>query len=90
MVMQFYETLPETQKESYRKFIGIIGSLSRLFSENNSPYFDSRIAENIFCKCFKAENLARDDSTADAKIGSIGIGIKTWVGGCRGSKNSGI
>lgn len=78
--MQFYETLPETQKESYRKFIGIIGSLSRLFSENNSPYFDSRIAENIFCKCFKAENLARDDSTADAKIGDIGIGIKTWVG----------
>ena len=78
--MQFYETLPETQKESYRKFIGIIGSLSRLFSENNSPYFDSRIAENIFCKCFKAENLARDDSTADAKIGNIGIGIKTWVG----------
>lgn len=57
-----------------------MGSLSRLFSENDAPYLDSRICENLFCKCLGAENLARQDCTADAKKGNIGIGIKTWVG----------
>jgi len=78
--MNFYSTLSSEEKASYKKYLEIIGSLSKLFSENDSPYLDSRIAENLFCKCFNAENLARDDSTADAKKGTIGIGIKTWIG----------
>lgn len=79
--MSFFETLKKEEKEEYLKFLGIMGSLSRFFSENLSPYLDSRICENLFCKCLHAENLAREDCTADAKKGDVGIGIKTWMGG---------
>lgn len=79
--MPFFETLKKEEKEEYLKFLGIMGSLSRFFSENLSPYLDSRICENLFCKCLHAENLAREDCTADAKKGDVGIGIKTWMGG---------
>lgn len=79
--MPFFETLKEDEKKEYLKFLGIMGSLSRFFSENLSPYLDSRICENLFCKCLHAENLAREDCSADAKKGDVGIGIKTWMGG---------
>lgn len=78
--MSFFETLSKEEKESYIKYLEIMGSLSRFFSENTSPYLDSRICENLFCKCLNAENLARKDCTADAKKGDVGIGIKTWMG----------
>lgn len=78
--MSFYNTLTTFEKNEYIKFLKLVGSLSRLFSENTAPYLDSRICENLFCKCFSAENLARQDCTADAKRGKVGIGIKTWVG----------
>ncbi len=65
----------------YEQMLQTIGSLSRMFSENNSPYLDSRITENLFCRYLNAINLARGDITADAKKGSVGIGIKTWMGG---------
>ena len=79
--MDFFASLSEKERENYIKYLGIMGSLSRFFSENPSPYLDSRICENLFCKCLNAENLARKDCTADAKKGDIGIGIKTWMGG---------
>lgn len=56
-----------------------IGSLSRLFSESNEPYIAYRIAENLFCKSFEAENLSRTDCSADASKNAIGIGIKTFL-----------
>ena len=79
--MNFFESLSKKERDNYIKYLGIMGSLSRFFSENPSPYLDSRICENLFCKCLNAENLARKDCTADAKKGDIGIGIKTWMGG---------
>ena len=72
-------TTPE-QREYYCQMLEMIGSLSNLFSESDKPYLVSRATENLFCRCLDAENLSRGDVTADAKKGSIGVGIKTWVG----------
>lgn len=76
----FYEFQPQQNKESYKEMLKIIGSLSRIFSESASPYLYYRAHENIFCKYLNAINLSREDCTADAKSGFIGIGLKTWVG----------
>lgn len=64
---------------TYIAYLKAICSLSRLFSESNTPYLHYRIAENIFCKAFKAENLSRDDLAYDARIGEVGIGLKTFI-----------
>lgn len=63
----------------YQEMLKTIGSLSRLFSENNEPYIEYRIAENLFCKSFEAKNLSRTDCSADASKGNLGIGIKTFL-----------
>lgn len=63
----------------YQKMLGTIGSLSRLFSESNEPYIQYRIAENLFCKAFEADNLSRTDCSADASKNRLGIGIKTFL-----------
>lgn len=76
----FYETQPEINKNNYKKMLSILGNLTLLFSENNCPYLPYRAHENIFCKYFESENLARFDCSADAKQNNIGIGLKTWMG----------
>ncbi len=76
----FYDRQPESLKKMYKKMLAIMGQLSNLFSENESPYLAYRAHENIFCKYMEAENLARYDCSADAKKGRIGIGLKTWMG----------
>lgn len=65
----------------YEKMLGLLGSLTRLFSENNVPYLNYRVSENLFCKVFSAKNLSRSDVSADASIGNTGIGIKTFING---------
>lgn len=69
---------PQTQKR-YLELLGKITSVSRLFSTSNKPYLDYRIAENAFCITFDAENVSRSCVAIDAKIGTLGIGIKTFV-----------
>ena len=76
----FYELQPQIQKENYKKMLSIVGSLTQLFSESDCPYLAYRAHENIFCKYFEAENLARLDCSADAKKNRIGVGLKTWTG----------
>ena len=76
----FYELQPRIQRENYKKMLSIVGSLTQLFSESDCPYLAYRAHENIFCKYFEAENLARLDCSADAKKNRIGIGLKTWTG----------
>jgi len=71
--------------KQYRKLLGILGSLSRLFSESDTPYLNYRIAENIYCKVFDADNLSRSDCSADARIGNFGIGLKTFINGKSGT-----
>lgn len=76
----FYEKQPDIQKNNYKKMLKVAGSLSQMFSESSCPYLSYRAHENIFCKYFEAENLARLDCSADAKKERIGIGLKTWMG----------
>ena len=75
----FFENQNEELRNYYINMLKMMGSLSNLFSSSDKPYLDSRVTENLFCMCLEAENLARTDCTADARKGSIGIGIKTWV-----------
>lgn len=67
--------------EEYKNNLKLIGSLSLLFSDSDAPWLDYRVPENLYCECFGAENLARSCVTADAKLDSIGIGIKTFTEG---------
>lgn len=76
----FYERQPQEQKENYKRMLTIIGNLTQLFSESDCPYLPYRVHENVFCKYFNAENLARLDCSADAKKGTLGVGLKTWMG----------
>ncbi len=76
--MMFIDQQEIEKKEYYKKMLAIMGSLSRLYSESDEPYLDYRVAENIFCKSFNADNLSRDCTSADASLNGIGFGIKTF------------
>lgn len=76
----FYNKQTDDEKQMYKRTLEVMGKLSNLFSESDCPYLEYRAHENIFCKYFDAENLARSDCSADAKKGSVGIGLKTWTG----------
>ena len=79
--MIFYRDMTsEEERKYYGQMLEMMGSLSNLFSESDKPFLVSRATENLFCRCLDAENLSRGDVTADAKKGTVGIGIKTWVG----------
>ncbi|KAK3604869.1 hypothetical protein CHS0354_000532 [Potamilus streckersoni] len=47
--------------------------------ESKIPFLYYRVAENVFCKAFSAENLSRDDLAYDARKGNLGIGLKTFI-----------
>ena len=76
----FYDRQPKDKQEYYKKLLTAVGKLSKISSESDCPYLDYRPHENIFCKAFDAINVGRDDSSADAKAGNIGVGLKTWTG----------
>lgn len=56
----------------------LMASISRLFSDSHTPYLDYRLAENLFCKYFEAQNDARSCTAYDARLAKLGIGIKTF------------
>lgn len=64
---------------NYLKLLSAVSKLSGLFSDSATPFINYRIAENIFCKSFEAENLSRSDTAFDANYNSIGVGLKTFV-----------
>lgn len=76
----FYELQPEEQRTKYKEMLATIGSLSKLFSGSDTPLLYYRAHENVFCRYFEAENLAREDCSADAVKNVTGIGLKTWIG----------
>lgn len=63
----------------YSDFLSLMGGLSNLFADSETPFIHYRVTENLFCKCFGAENLARFDDSYDAKKWGAGIGIKTFI-----------
>jgi len=74
--------IKEFNKEQFNSYLNLLknfGALSNLFSDSNTPFIHYRIAENIFCRSFPAENLSRSDTAFDAKLNNIGIGIKTFI-----------
>ncbi|MGL4676108.1 MAG: NgoFVII family restriction endonuclease [Brevinema sp.] len=77
--MIFYSLQTEQQQNSYKTYLSLICSLSRLFSDSNEPYLHYRVAENIFCKAFEADNFSRSDCSADARKNQIGVGLKTFL-----------
>ena len=66
------------ENSEYYDMLTLVASLSKLFSENDTPYLDYRVAENLFCKYFQAQNDARSCTAYDARIEGLGIGIKTF------------
>ncbi len=69
----------EAQIVQYKELLKSVGSLSRLFSESESPSLYYRAAENAFCRSFGAKNLSRSDVAIDASLGNLGIGLKTFL-----------
>ncbi len=63
---------------TYFEMLQLMASISRLFSESSTPYLDYRLAENLFCKYFNAQNDARSCTAYDARLSRLGIGIKTF------------
>ena len=77
----YYDLQPIEKQEKYKNMLKIVGSLSRLFSESDTPYLYYRAHENIFSKYFEMSNNARSDDSADSfSSDGIGVGLKTWVG----------
>lgn len=64
--------------KKYLEMLSLFGKLSNLFADSSIPYIHYRITENLFCKYCNAENLSRTDTAYDARIGDVGIGIKTF------------
>lgn len=75
----FFENQPDIKRKEYQNFLEIVWCLSNLFSDSNIPYLYYRVAENIFCKAFDAENLSRSDVSVDAKKDILWIGLKTFL-----------
>jgi hypothetical protein len=76
-----YTKQHERKQNLYKQMLNSAGALSNLFSESKSPYLVSRNVENAFCEAFGAENLGRADCSADASLGKVGVGIKTFLHG---------
>lgn len=74
--MNFIDKWQENKR--YFEMLALLSSLSKLFSENTVPYLDYRITENLFCKYFEAINDSRSCTAYDARIGNLGVGIKTF------------
>jgi len=65
-------------KQNYIDLLKVVWSLSNLFSDNPIPYLYYRVAENIFCRSFRADNLSRSDCSADARLNRIWYWLKTF------------
>jgi len=79
MCNSFYLSQSVEMQDKYCFMLARIGAFSHLFSSSETPYLETRISENLFCRVFEAHNVGREDCTADATKSSVGIGIKTWI-----------
>ncbi len=73
-------------EERYATLLRLVASLSRLFSDNDAPYVDSRFVERLFVQTTGATDLGRRDISFDAQFDDMGIGVKTFLAGTGNSK----
>lgn len=64
--------------DRYTELLRAVASLSRLYSDNEKAYLDSRFVEKLFIYTSGAKDLSRKDNSFDALLGSAGVGIKTF------------
>jgi len=74
-----FAQLDKDNNGEYLKLLSAVSKLSGLFSDSAIPLINYRVAENIFCRSFGAENLSRSDTAFDAKYEGKGIGLKTFT-----------
>jgi hypothetical protein len=67
------------QIETYGSALAKVAALSNLFSESKTPFIHYRATEYLYSRAFDAMNLARSDIAIDAKLGNVGVGLKTFV-----------
>lgn len=77
--MKSFAEIDLEKKGNYLKLLLAVSKLSGLFSDSAIPFINYRVAENIFCRSFDAENLSRSDTAFDANYNSIGVGLKTFI-----------
>lgn len=77
--MKSFAEIDQLNDGNYLKLLSAISKLSGLFSESAIPFINYRVAENIFCRSFKANNLSRSDTAFDADYNSVGVGLKTFI-----------
>lgn len=65
--------------KEYESLLKAVASMSRLYSNNDMAFIHSRFVEKLYVHCSKAEDLSRSDMSFDAKLGDIGVGVKTFV-----------
>lgn len=77
--MKSFAEIDIEKKGDYLKLLSAVSKLSGLFNESSVPFINYRVAENIFCRSFNANNLSRSDTAFDANFNSVGIGLKTFT-----------
>ena len=64
----------------YEKSVKTVGSLSRLFSDNSSPYLSPKFVEKLFVMTSGSKDLATSDKSFDAMTEQrAGVGVKTFT-----------
>ena len=84
--MKSFAEIDIENKGNYIKLLSSVSKLSGLFSDSSIPFINYRVAENIFCRSFGADNLSRSDTAFDANYNSVGIGLKTFI--CNGNSST--
>ncbi|MBQ9291851.1 MAG: restriction endonuclease [Campylobacter sp.] len=74
------------ENRNYIKLLEIMCNLSKIYSDSDIPFIYYRAHENLFCRCFGANNISRSDTAYDAKINTCGIGLKTFT--CNSNSSS--
>ncbi len=77
--MKSFAEIDIENKGDYLNLLSAVSKLSGLFSESAIPFINYRVAENIFCRSFEADNLSRSDTAFDANYKTIGVGLKTFT-----------
>jgi hypothetical protein len=77
----FYDEQTDESKIAYKRFLNAAAILGRYSKPKSKlPQIHPTTSEEIFCRAFKANNLARKDISIDAYKPYDGFGIKTFQG----------